>query len=263
MATVNEEMYTHNPYLRREVTVGSLDEVREGDVIAFTYDGKQRAAFVLNPNYENKVHCLAMERIPRRVLLGEIISFMDIKLDGGIGPKQFYDANVGTTPVREYDAYRTFIISKMQNIRKVEYVINAVTWVKPDFTQYAGAIALAAQRFGIPVDTLLQRVNTGTLIQWPEPAWARLKNSASYKMPLNAIFEISRTYNDARVDNELASIEEAFRIGGEISAPIILFIGDDTENTPYLVSGEVKMAYARTTGILPKVWLVTTPSLDN
>lgn len=257
------ELYTHNPYFGRRIPVASMTEVNEGDVLSFVYDGKQRWVFVLNPNYENKMHCLALEKMPRRVLLGEVVSFNDVKLNGGEGPKAFYEKTVGNKPVNSFDAYRTFIIEKMSKMEKVEYVVNQVSWVQPNLTAHAGALALAAQRFGIDPQTLIDQARTGNLIQWPDPAWARLKNSASFRIPLNGFYEITRMFGGGVVDDELDSLQDAFRTGGEVSAPIVLFIGDNTEETPYLVSGEIKMMYSRAAGVLPRVWLVTLPSADN
>jgi len=257
------ELYTHRSYFGRTVPVNSMSEVKEGDVISFVYDGKQRWVYVLNPDWLKKVHCLALEKIPRRVLLGEVVSFTDVKLGGGEGPKQFYDKNVGTKPVTSYDAYRTFNIEKMQKIEKIDYVINQVSWVQPNLTEFAGALTLAAQRFGIDPQVMIDRAQRGNLIQWPEPAWLRLRNSASARIPLNGFYEITRMFGGGVVDDELDKLQDAFRAGGEVSAPIVLFIGDNTEETPYLVSGEIKMMYSRAAGILPRVWLVTFPSAEN
>lgn len=254
------EMYTHQSYFGRSVAVNTMDEVKNGDVIQFQYGGKSRWVYVLNPNWEGKVHCLALEHVPRRVLLGEVVSFTDMTLNGGLGPKEFYDKNIGTRPVKEFDAYRTFIIEKMQKIQKVEYVISQVTWTPPNITEFAGALGLAAMRFGIDAQTLIDETRKGFLMQWPDRAWSRLKNSQSLKIPLNGFFEISRIYGGGTIDEGITELENAFKTGGEITAPIVLFIGDQTEQTPYLVSGELKMMYAHAAGVLPRVWLVTLPT---
>jgi hypothetical protein len=227
-----------------------------GDVISFTYGEKTRYAYVLNPEYNGKCHAMALEKIPRQALIGEIVSLTEYD-NLSPNPKSFYDNVVGRSNVVEYDAYRTFIVSKMSDIERVEYTIFGAMWQRPPVEELQLIINNTALRFNLNSGELQNQAENGALMTWPDRAWRRLRNSMSYTVPVGGIDQIINSFGNNDIRDSISDLQKAFNTGTPIDAPMILFLSDDTQNTPYLMTGEVKMMYARARGIVPKVWLVS------
>ena len=250
------ELYTHKSYFGTETPVAGMANVNIGDTLSFDYLGKSRYAYVLNPDYEGKCHALTLEVIPRSVLAGEVIALMDYD-NLSPDPKHFYDTVVGRDNILKHDAYRTFIISKMSNLTHVEYIKHVVEWHRPDVSALTKIIELTATRFGLNVGVLMNQAENGALMTWPDRAWRKLQNSNSYQVPVGGINHILTTFGHTDVSDSLSELREAFDNGKPVAAPMVLFLTDRTDTTPYLMTGEIKMMYARARGTIPKVWLVS------
>lgn len=91
----------------------SLRDVKEGDIIDFVYENDRKFALVLNPNWEDKVHALKLERFDTDSLK-EILK----EIKGIDDPTVLYDTFKNSKYV-ENRGYRTYKIDKMSLIRKV------------------------------------------------------------------------------------------------------------------------------------------------
>lgn len=86
---------------------------RAGAVVRFVYNGKQRHAIVLDPNWKDNMHAIQLEPLTPETLkklLGEIS-----KSDDYSSLKQKYMRS----PYTQDRAYRTFTISKISNLQEV------------------------------------------------------------------------------------------------------------------------------------------------
>jgi len=98
----------------------SLTQLGYGDTVSFTYKAKlapeagelYRVALVLHPDWMGKMHALELTKIPIPDLLGKFIN----PLIGRQNPYEFYHSHKGVWT--EYDAYRTFLVNRIQNITR-------------------------------------------------------------------------------------------------------------------------------------------------
>ena len=96
-----------------------LKELKPGDVIQFTYDGEERTVFVLNPDWQLKLHGLSMAKIDRTTLLNEIFD----KAADYRTPIDMYERVIKRKEIMKTDSYRTYNIRKIGNLTKVSYNI--------------------------------------------------------------------------------------------------------------------------------------------
>lgn len=91
----------------------SVENLRPGSVVQFTYDNEQRYALVLNPNWENKMHALSLVGLSpdnMKALLKEV--------SGLNTPDTIYD-RYKSSAYTASRPYRTYTITKIKTLREI------------------------------------------------------------------------------------------------------------------------------------------------
>jgi hypothetical protein len=117
-------MVEHRPHFGTAYFV-NLSNVEPGDVITFEYKDKQRWVFVLDPDYEKKLHGLTLELTPRNVLENKIIDSM-YDTDK---PLILYERRVYQV-AKDFDSYRTYFIKDMKLVRRMPYYLKEKPVIK-------------------------------------------------------------------------------------------------------------------------------------
>lgn len=134
---------------------------------------------------------------------------------------------------------------KLINILAEELVVFHGDWVYPDPKHIKDQLRLAACKFNISFDELVEKINSTD----PEPlsnnVWHSLDNSVSWGTvdeddAKAKADEYGFHYNDAYY---------GFTEDGEVTLPIII-------NNSYLVSGEVELMFAKAFKLKPKVIMI-------
>lgn len=86
-----------------------IQDIRVGDVVHFYYKKKHRLVLVLNPKYEDKMHCLTLEYI--RPIFFENVERNVATLD----TEALYNRYKNSINLQNTDSYRTFNIPDIQN----------------------------------------------------------------------------------------------------------------------------------------------------
>jgi hypothetical protein len=102
----NPETYIVEP-------VASISEVEVGSVVEFIYDGKQKHAIVLNPEWNGKLHALRLRNIATQTLQ------QLLRLIGDNNDEKKILAEYKESRYVKDRPYRTYTIDKISNIRKV------------------------------------------------------------------------------------------------------------------------------------------------
>jgi hypothetical protein len=98
----------------------SRRDLTPGKVVQFTYDGEQKYAMVLNPDWEGKMHALSLQTFTPDSLQ-EMFELTKGESDERIIYDKFKNsAFVGERP------YRTYLLSKVSTLREV-YIKKAAT----------------------------------------------------------------------------------------------------------------------------------------
>jgi hypothetical protein len=115
--TYNLDAFSELLGTRRFVSVKTLEP---GMVIQFTYDGAQRHAIVLNPDFGGKLHAISIAHIGP-------LKFIDLLRDihGMDDPMQIHEKITNSQYV-ENRPYRTFLHRKMHNIRNIHLKVDIV-----------------------------------------------------------------------------------------------------------------------------------------
>ncbi len=99
----------------------SKGDLTPGKVIQFTYDGEQKYALVLNPEWEGKLHALSIKDVTLSKFI-EIRKLVGSDTDGQLLYSKFRNSSlVADRP------YRTYLLSKISTLREVfvkEEVLN-------------------------------------------------------------------------------------------------------------------------------------------
>jgi len=94
-------------------TFVSRKDLTPGKVIQFTYDGEQKYALVLNPEWDGKLHGLSIKDI-------NLSKFIDIrKLVGSDTDGQVLYSKFKTSGLLTDRPYRTYLLSKVSALREV------------------------------------------------------------------------------------------------------------------------------------------------
>ncbi len=91
----------------------SKGDLTPGKVIQFTYDGEQKYALVLNPEWQGKLHALSLKDIDISKFIG-IRKLVGSDTDGEL----LYSKFRGSTFVADRP-YRTYLLSKVSTLREV------------------------------------------------------------------------------------------------------------------------------------------------
>ena len=91
----------------------SKRDLTAGKVIQFTYDGEQKYALVLNPDWEDKLHALSLKDIT-------VSKFVEIrKLVGSDTDGQLLYSKFRNSSLLAERPYRTYLLSKVSALREV------------------------------------------------------------------------------------------------------------------------------------------------
>ena len=106
----------HEPFLddnstKREFVVG----LEKGDIIQFQYKGEKRIVFVMNPDWDGKLHAICLKYIPRREFL------MVVNADPSLNETQLYEHYSGLRPLQRLDAYRTYKLADIKALYSIDY----------------------------------------------------------------------------------------------------------------------------------------------
>ena len=106
----------HLPFLSKREEKAEIGGFKKGAIIRFEYDKKIRLVFVVHPMWEGKVHGLDLTQIHRKHLL--IVA----NAPSDLTEFQLYEQFVnGKKEVKESDAYRCYIPSKITGLRTIVY----------------------------------------------------------------------------------------------------------------------------------------------
>jgi hypothetical protein len=117
------ELGTHRNFVSNPRPLSNLNGLELGHVISFMYRTEgdttslPRLAFVMHPNFRGKCHALTLKYIDRDDLLEKVYPHILVGLQD---PKHFYEDIYKPTLYRT-NAYRTFLVEKMQSITQFEY----------------------------------------------------------------------------------------------------------------------------------------------
>lgn len=115
----DQALASHRSYISKPEKV-ERNDIRTGDVIMFMYNGEERTVFVLNPEYKMKLHGLSMKALDRRTMMVEVFAKKDLY----VTPIDFYNRVISQEVIKKADAYRTYDLNKMGNIRRVTYQVD-------------------------------------------------------------------------------------------------------------------------------------------
>jgi hypothetical protein len=91
----------------------SKGDLTSGKVIQFTYDGEQKYALVLNPDWQGKLHALSLKDIDLSKFV-QIRKLVGKETDGELLYSKFRESTfVANRP------YRTYLLSKVSTLREV------------------------------------------------------------------------------------------------------------------------------------------------
>ena len=91
----------------------SKGDLTSGKVIQFTYDGEQKYALVLNPEWQGKLHALSLKDI-------DLSKFVQIrKLVGKETYGELLYINFRKSTFLAERPYRTYLLSKVSTLREV------------------------------------------------------------------------------------------------------------------------------------------------
>lgn len=112
----------HKAYLTIDKRIQSVDQLCIGDIAQFMYNATSRTVFVLNPKHEHQLHGLSLRNLTHYTLLTEVISKMHTRDT----PESFYNRVIKLSgTIQKTDAYRTYDIRKIRDIRVRHYKKNA------------------------------------------------------------------------------------------------------------------------------------------
>jgi hypothetical protein len=91
----------------------SRRDLKPGKVIQFTYDGEQKYALVLNPEWEGKLHALSIRDVNVSKFI-EIRKLVGSDTDGQLLYNRFRNSTLLTDR-----PYRTYLLSKVSTLREI------------------------------------------------------------------------------------------------------------------------------------------------
>lgn len=115
----SQALASHRSYISKPKKI-ERNNIEVGDVVQFMYNGEERTVFVLNPEYQMKLHGLSMNAIDRRTMMVEVFAKSDLY----VSPSDFYSRVVSQDAIKKTDSYRTYDLNKMGNIRKLTYQVD-------------------------------------------------------------------------------------------------------------------------------------------
>lgn len=105
----------------------SRKDLTPGKVVQFTYNGEQKYALVLNPEWDGKLHGLTLENIDVKKFI-QIRNMVGTEIDSKTLYSKFKNSNLLTDR-----PYRTYLLSKISTLREI--YIKEVLVEKKDVTE--------------------------------------------------------------------------------------------------------------------------------
>lgn len=91
----------------------SRTKLNTGAVVQFTYDGEEKYAVVLDPEWNGKMHALSL-----RELSSDQLKNLLSELKGIVDREEIYD-KYKSSSYTETRPYRTYLINKMKSLRQI------------------------------------------------------------------------------------------------------------------------------------------------
>jgi len=111
-----------------------------------------------------------------------------------------------------------------------------------------------AKKFGIDVSVLTFLAERyGKLTELNDDIWSQLKNTDSYKVPVDGhdTAEIYATIAGRNYHAVAEAVYAGVSLGKQLDAPIIIKCGEEY----HLVSGNTRLMATRAYGVIPNVWI--------
>jgi hypothetical protein len=118
------DLGTHRGFVSNPRSLPSTTTLEFASVASFIYTPKDskvsqpRLTFILHPNFEDKCHALTLKNIDRDVLVEKIWPVVKNGLDD---PYAFYHEVYKPSSLYQADAYRTYLVKRMNNIFMFTY----------------------------------------------------------------------------------------------------------------------------------------------
>jgi hypothetical protein len=100
--------------------VTNLKSIKSGDVVEFEYDNEIRTVYVVNPLWMADLHGLTLSAIDRRDLMVEVVARNNPRLTDVV----LYEKVLTRDVIKKLNCYRTYKVSKIQNLMLVDYEID-------------------------------------------------------------------------------------------------------------------------------------------
>lgn len=219
---------------RRSFT--SSKDLVPGKVVQFTYEGEQKTALVLNPNWKGKMHALSLKVVD----LNNIQELMN-SVKSNTNPDIIYEQFKNSKYVADRP-YRTYLLNKISSLREV-YVKYTISYVKPNFELEWGEATRYPEFAELGKDKWMKFAETtGTIV-----------NYSSIKTYLgNTDADTAADSFDTLLPARKARFFKALA-DGIVEYPIAVKFS----NTDYdLMAGNTRLTGLVLTGIDPKLWLI-------
>lgn len=219
---------------RRSFT--SSKDLVPGKVVQFTYEGEQKTALVLNPDWQGKMHALSLKVVD----LNNIQELMN-SVKSNTNPDIIYEQFKNSKYVADRP-YRTYLLNKIRALREV-YIKYTISYKKPNFEiewgeakRYPEFESLGKEKWMNFAET------TGTIV-----SYSSIKDYLGNTDAGDAVdsFDNLLPTRKARFFKALAD--------GVVEYPIAVKFS----NTDYdLMAGNTRLTGLVLTGINPKLWLI-------
>jgi hypothetical protein len=106
---------THKAYLGPDTNI-KLENLSPGDVVRFTYKKEERIAFIVHPDWDDKIHALSFDSIDRKTFINEIEYLFLVYAN----PQVFYEDYLRYKKEVQ-KSYRTYFRRDITKLKKVKY----------------------------------------------------------------------------------------------------------------------------------------------
>jgi hypothetical protein len=109
---------THKAYLGPDTNI-KLENLSPGDVVRFTYKKEERIAFIVHPDWEDKVHALTFKELDRKTFINEVTPHFNRHAN----PQDMYETLLSRNEFVK-NSYRTYFRKEITKLRRIEYTLN-------------------------------------------------------------------------------------------------------------------------------------------
>lgn len=93
----------------------SVNNLKPGSVVQFTYDNEQKYAIVLNPRFDNKMHALSLGNLSPSTVKHILENVQRLNTTNADVIYQFYK----TSEYASSRSYRTYSVGKIKSLREI------------------------------------------------------------------------------------------------------------------------------------------------